>query len=205
MTDTNTSKRVPLTGSCHCGATRYVLFLTLPHSHSPKLPPSNGAQRFYRCNCTVCHKSGLMHIRPASPDDDFLLLSPLDPLDALGDYMVYDKVLHFFFCNSCGGRCFTFAGDGEVVDVNLEELGVSGLPGADEDGKVKVWRPRPGGGHPQMGHYISVNAHSIDAKQDGFDMRELTESKYIMYCDCLSPEEDELPMTFQRPQPGGCY
>ena len=199
-------KKTPLTGSCHCGETQYIVYLTLPHPHDPKLPPpSKGVQRIYRCNCTVCHKFGQMHVRPAAPADDFLLLSPLDPFSTLGDYLCYDKVLHFFFCKMCGGRCFIFAGDGELVDVDLSELGLAGLEDKYTEKVVKAWKPKTGGGHPELGHYLSVNAHSIDANQDGFDMREWTEKKYVMYCDCLSNEADEVPATYERPQHGGCY
>jgi len=69
--------RTPLKGSCHCGATKYILFLTLPHPYHGGEPSPRSDQRFYRCNCTVCHKAGFFHIRPASPADDFLLLRRL--------------------------------------------------------------------------------------------------------------------------------
>lgn len=144
---------------------------------------------------------GHMHVRPASPTHDFLLLSPLDPFAALSDYVTGAGNLHFLYCKVCAVRCFIFAGDGEVIDVDLSEIGVS-VPG--KDGKVAAWRPRLGGGHAQMGHYLSVNAHSIDAGQ-GFDMRELSEKNNVMYCDCYSPEELEAPMRYGRPQEKGSY
>ncbi|KND88893.1 hypothetical protein TOPH_06423 [Tolypocladium ophioglossoides CBS 100239] len=202
MADANPT-RVPFTGSCHCGAIRYILFLTLPHPHSETLPPPKGVQRFYRCNCTVCHKMGHMHIRPASPTDDFLLLSPLDPFRDLGDYQCYDKVLHFFYCKTCAVRCFIFGGEGEVVDVDLAALGVSG---AGQAGKgTKAWRPKRDGGRPKYGNYLSVNGHSVDAGQKGFDMRELTDKKYVLYCDCLSDKAQEAPARYGRPQDYGSY
>jgi hypothetical protein len=145
---------------------------------------------------------GHMHIRPISPTDDFLLLSPLDPFAELGDYTTGAGNLHFLFCKACAVRCFIFAGDGELLDVDLAELDVS-IPGIDK-GKVTAWRPRLGGGHPKMGHYLSVNAHSIDAGQ-GFDMRELSEKNNVMYCDCYSPEELESPMRYGQPQENGSY
>ncbi|TQS33182.1 hypothetical protein Golomagni_06481 [Golovinomyces magnicellulatus] len=183
---------VKVQGGCHCGQVRYTLHLTLPHTPNPtpSAPPS-GTQRIYRCNCTTCHKMGQFHIRPQSPTDDFLLLSPLDPF-TLGDYITGDKVLHFFFCKQCGVRPFIFAGDGEVVD-------------SEVDGKiVQAWRPKRGGGHPEYGNYLSVNGHTIDAEQE-FDMRELTEKKVVLYCDCYSDEKDEAPFTYERPQINGCY
>jgi hypothetical protein len=69
----------------------------------------------------------------------------------------------------------------------------------------RVWKPTKGGGHPEYGHYLSLNGHTIDANQDGYDMRILTESKDVMYCDCLSQPENEAPLTFSRPQANGCY
>ncbi|KAK3185840.1 hypothetical protein K4F52_005294 [Lecanicillium sp. MT-2017a] len=145
-----------------------------------------------------------MHVRPASPTHDMLLLSPLDPFADLGDYTTGDGNLHFMYCKMCAVRCFIFAGsgkDGELLDVDLDEMGVS-VPGMQ--GKVKAWRPRLGGGHPKMGHYLSVNAHSIDAGQ-GFDMRELSEKNLVMYCDCYSPGELESPMRYGKPQENGSY
>lgn len=179
-------------GGCHCGNVRYTLNLTLPHTPYPTLPvPPSGVQHIYRCNCTLCHKAGHFHLRPKSPTDDFLLLSPLDPF-TLGDYQTGDKVLHFFFCQTCGVRPFIFAGDGELVDTEV-------------DGKtVKAWRPKRGGGHPQLGNYVSVNGHTIDAEQE-FDMRVMSESKVVMYCDCYSDPKEEAPLTYERPQKNGCY
>lgn len=138
-----------------------------------------------------------MHVRPSDPASDFLLLSPLS-LNELGDYRTGDGVLRFLFCKTCAVRCFIFAGDDgeEITDV--------AVPGIDE--KIeKAWRPKPDGGHPKMGHYISINAHTIDAGQPQFDMRTLTEDNKVMYCDCYSPEEDEAPMRYGRPQENGCY
>lgn len=193
--------RTPYTGSCHCGAIRYILYLSLPHIRSEEMPSPRGVQHIYRCNCSLCHKMGHMHVRPASPTHDFLLLSPLDPFAALGDYVTGAGNLHFLYCKVCAVRCFIFTGDGELVDVDLSEIGVS-VPG--KGGKVTAWRPKLGGGHPKMGHYLSVNAHSIDAGQR-FDMRELSEKNNVMYCDCYSSEELEAPMRYGRPQENGSY
>lgn len=193
--------RTPYTGSCHCGAIRYILYLNQPHIRSEQMPAPRGVQHIYRCNCSLCHKMGHMHVRPASPTNDFLLLSPLDLFAELGDYVTGVGNLHFFYCMICAVRCFIFAGDGELLDVDMDKISVS-VPG--KDGKVTAWRPKLGGGHPEMGHYLSVNAHSIDVGQD-FDMRELSEKNTIMYCDCYSPEELEAPMRYGRPQENGSY
>lgn len=217
-------QRTPLTGSCHCGLVRYIIRLTLPHVPSAQLPAPRGQQHIYRCNCTVCHKRGHFHVRPASPTDDFLILSPssplpstattatdtttsdttpspdFDPLAHLADYTTGDKNLHFYTCPICFVHPFIFAGDLEPITISPSQLGI---PGA-EPGKVPAWRPTRGGGHPDMGHYVSVNGHTIDAGQ-GFDMRELTEEEKVMYCDCYSREEEESPMRYGRPQLHGSY
>ena len=74
-------------GSCHCGATKYIVYLTLPtDSIHPKSPPP-GTTPIYKCNCTLCAKMGLFHTRPINPPQDFLLLSPLNPMSGgLQDY-----------------------------------------------------------------------------------------------------------------------
>ncbi|GJN76076.1 hypothetical protein VFPFJ_09644 [Purpureocillium lilacinum] len=193
--------RTPLKGSCHCGATKYILFLTLPHPYPGGEPSPRSDQRFYRCNCTVCHKAGFFHIRPASPADDFLLLAPEDPFAALGDYLCADRRLHFFYCKTCAMRCFIFMGDSEgAVEVDLGELGV---PGYEKGSKTKVWRVKREGGHPEFGNYLSVNGHSVDAGQ-AFDMRALTDSKVVQYLDCLE-EENPGERRFDYPHVGGCY
>ena len=142
-------------------------------------------------------------LRPIEPPDDFLLLSPLDPFGEFGDYQCYSKKLHFFFCRTCGVRPFIFAGDGEIVEVDPAEARVS-VEGSEASGNetVKAWRPRRGPDSKFDG-YLSVNGHTIDAKQKGFDMRVLTEKKHVLYCDGLS--EPEGPSSYERPGDGGCY
>ncbi|KAH6605538.1 hypothetical protein Trco_004691 [Trichoderma cornu-damae] len=186
-------QRLPYTGSCHCGAIRYVVFLILPPASllDCEPPPSRGVQRIYRCNCTVCHKSGFLHVRPASAFDDFFLLSPLDPLDSLGDYLCNDETLHFLYCKTCAVQCLIFYGEGEIVHVRLpKEMASAGAESGSEAGSVsgKAWRPKKVDftpGMPHQGSYLSVNGHTIDAGQQGFDLREWVEAKSIMYLDHL--------------------
>ncbi|UQC73850.1 uncharacterized protein CLUP02_00497 [Colletotrichum lupini] len=139
-------------------------------------------------------------MRLASAPDDFLLLKPLDPYNDLGDYTVYEKDLHFLFCKDCGMRCFTFMGKGEVVDVDLTVLGVgAGTDSGSEEKKArskggpaatatageksmtKVWRPKKEGWveGKKFGSYLSVNGYSVDAGQEGFDLREITEKNRV--------------------------
>jgi hypothetical protein len=202
MADSSPSTRHALNGSCHCGALRYIVFLTLPHPHPGGRAPPPGSQFFNRCNCTICHKAGFFHVRVASPADDFLLLSPLDPLADLGDYLCRNKMLHFLHCRTCATRCFIFAGDAEVVDADLAALGVAGAAAAGPGETTKVWRVKREGGHPVLGNFLSVNGNTIDAGQ-AFDMRELTDKKIVLYYDYL--HDTIATGRYDKPHPGGCY
>lgn len=137
----------------------------------------------------------MFHVRPAP--SDFTLLSPTDT-STLGDYLCHDKVLHFYFCKTCGIRCFTFMGEAQVTTQDLSALNVDGVTGSHE-----VWKPveaeKNGRAH---GTYISVNGHTIDADQ-GFDMRELVDNKAVIYYDYLFDEDPAPPS--KTPHEGGCY
>ena len=190
--------RKPYTGSCHCGSVKYIVYLTLPHTPpGAKWKQTDGGKRsqlMYRCNCTTCQKAALMHIRLPSAPDDFLLLSPLNPFEELGDYRCFDKFLRFFFCKTCGVRCFTFYGEGEVVD---REVGPSGE-------KRKVWCAKGEDWKEDENGYLSVNAYSLDANQDGLDLREWTEKKWVWYLDNLTDDTSRL-RSYDKPFPGGAY
>jgi hypothetical protein len=200
------------TGSCHCGAIKYILFLTLPAPPSTTSSGSPPHQRFYRCNCTTCHKAGFFHIRTPNAPSDFFLLSPLDPLNALGDYTCFDRALHWLFCTTCGVRCFTFMGQGEVDEVDLAEKGVplgiqEGIPGYEKGKKVKVWHAKGKEDEKwvdkrRAGEYLSVNAYTLDAGQEGLDLREWTEKKWVAYLDCW---EEKAEQRFEAPHVGGAY
>ncbi|KAI9150350.1 hypothetical protein HJFPF1_10114 [Paramyrothecium foliicola] len=203
----STSTRRPLKGSCHCGAIRYLVFLTLPHQAPQSMDKWKSGQSIYRCNCSVCHKIGFYHVRVNFSPDDFLLLSPLDPLQQLGDYMCGDY-LHFLYCKTCATRCFIFMGQGEIVDVDMVGIGGGGsgtqlCPATT----VKAWRPKKEGwveGKVNHGCYLSINGFTIDPGQEGFDLRELTEEKRVVYIDYLHGEDRGLPR-FDRPHDGGAY
>lgn len=153
----------------------------------------------------VGHKLGQFHLRPKAPTEDFYLLSPLDPFKELGDYQCHSKELHFFFCKTCGVTPFLFVGEGEISELSqsqLSELGISqGKEEAQGSSKevVKAWRPI---GEKQ---YCSINGHTIDAQQPGFDMREMKEQKVIQYIDYLNYPEPREEDSHERPCTGGCY
>jgi hypothetical protein len=58
-------------------------------------------------------------------------------------------------------------------------------------------------GHGKGSLYLSVNAHTVDAGQEGFDMREWTDKKWLCYLDYLGSRR--MPKTADSPHPGGCY
>lgn len=73
-------------------------------------------------------------------------------------------------------------GEGEVAEVDLEAA-----LGKESEGKMtKVWRCKAEGWFkPGSYNYLSVNAHTIEPKQEGFDLRELVDNKWLYYIDYL--------------------
>ncbi|TVY78216.1 hypothetical protein LSUE1_G004168 [Lachnellula suecica] len=190
-------KRQACPGSCHCGLTKYIVFLTLPHPFSSSNPPKWAEQEIYRCNCTVCHKMGFLHVNPAHPRDDFMLLSPLDPDRDLNIYRCCDKKQKYYFCPRCGVRCFTLGGESETVVIDFKDL-VDG-----KEKKREVWRAK-WDGEKDTEPYVSVNGTTIDARED-LDLRVLTEEKRVQYFDGRSEPEKEKEPRWDRPHDGGSY
>lgn len=126
-----------------------------------------------------------------------MLLSPLD-LKELGDYTCIDHELHWYFCRNCGVRCFTLMGEGEVVDVELEEMGIKGA----EKGSTRAWRPKGEGWKENKTGYLSVNALTLGQGQEGLDLREWVEKKCVGYEEMLFEKVDER---VERPHEGGAY
>lgn len=125
-----------------------------------------------------------------------MLLCPLDLKD-LNDYTCMDKELHWYFCPKCGVRCFIFCGEGEVVDVNLGEIGAK----EGVEGMTKVWKPKAEGWSSKTS-YLSVNGYTLDQGQDGVDLREWTEKKLVGYVETWFEKGDD---TLERPHNGGAY
>ncbi|KAF2192821.1 hypothetical protein K469DRAFT_731248 [Zopfia rhizophila CBS 207.26] len=180
--------RRPYYGSCHCGYTRYVCYLTLlPAIIHPNAPTNN--TRICKCNCTTCHKTSLFHVRLGDAPNDFILLSPTNPS------------AHWFFCGKCGVRCFVFGpGEqhGETVEIDLE-----GWLGRRSEGKsTKVWRPKKEAWAEDKDTYLSINAPSLDAGQEGLDLREWHEKGWIAYLDQLDQKENNR---LDVPYRGGMY
>ena len=87
-------------GSCHCGAVRFEADIDL-------------SQGTFRCNCSICFKTRAW--LAGVPASDFRLLSGEG---SLGDYQFGRKVIHHRFCQRCGVRPFSQAGDQLAVRVN---------------------------------------------------------------------------------------
>ncbi|KAF2436274.1 hypothetical protein EJ08DRAFT_655950 [Tothia fuscella] len=185
--------RRPYKGSCHCGFIQYIIYLELPPL-APGAPQDEAKDknsvRIYKCNCKPCHKMGLFHIRLPSPPDDFVLLSPLDSFKELGDYTCNKDIIHFPFCKKCGVRCFAIDWEGEVVEKEVD----------GEKKSVWVLKKPPEGEQPKT--YLSINAHTIEAGQEGFDLREWHEKGWINYLDELDEKEEDR---YDVPHRGGVY
>lgn len=141
-----------------------------------------------------------------------MLLEPKEGPEALGDYRCFSKLTSRFFCKACGGRCFALRGEGEFAEVDLKALGIEENNAASEGGsKVRVWRPKREGWNetihdPNAKDYLTVNGFAIDAGQEGFDLREWTEKKWIGYLDGLNRyEEKGSEERFDRPYQYGAY
>ena len=72
------------------------------------------------------------------------------------------------FCKTCGVRCFSLTGDGEVVE---REVPAVKIPGRMEEGReiaekvvggqtTRVWVPKEGAKDDGIGTILSVNAHA---------------------------------------------
>jgi hypothetical protein len=181
--------RRPYHGSCQCGHTRYIAYLTFPPGRQPGSPGIH----IYKCNCTTCQKMSYFHLRLDDAPGDFHLLNPLNPATGgLGDYRCASKKASWFFCPNCGVRCFTVRdAEGEVREIETEE------------GKVQAWGvKRKGWDEKNRKGYLSVNAATLDADQEGLDLREWTEKGWIYYCD---RKKDVGEFRLGEPHEGGMY
>jgi len=130
--------------------------------------------------------------------EDFFLLSPLDPKTGLSDYMCFDKDVHWYFCKTCGVRCFAHEGDGEV----REEV-VPGLKQEAEGTATRYWAPKREGWVEDRGKcYFSLNASSLEPDQEGLSWKEWTEKKWILYLDGRNWTDNE---SYGEPLDGAMY
>jgi hypothetical protein len=75
----------------------------------------------------------------------------------------------------------------------------------DELKRIRVWRPKKEGWDEALGKgaksYLSVNMTSLDAGQEGLDLREFVDKGWIVYSNYLSGTLN----TSLKPSPGGMY
>jgi hypothetical protein len=215
-TEDQTPTRRPFTGSCHCGKIKLIVFLTLPFEPpyikpTPSDPP---IQILRKCNCTVCHKAAFFHISLKDASNDFILLSPLDPFKELTNYKCAGMRQNLLFCPTCGIRAFVTmlpAGEpfGEVVTKDISNIGLSlsqlkqlGFQDDVEAKTVKVCVPGDGWKEGRT-HMMRVNANVLDARQEGLDLREWHEKKWVQYVNWL--DEVNGARSYDRPFHSGSY
>ena len=87
------------------------------------------------------------------------------------------------------------------------DLGALGVKGAETGKKTKVWRRQKttGPGKTRFSHFLVVNGTSIDAEQDGFDMREWVDKGWTRYMDNLNHTGPGMPPVGDKPFVGGAY
>lgn len=115
----------------------------------------------------------------------------------------------WYFCSKCGVRPFTIWGKKETEEVELpatllERAGVIGGDAKGEMSKVKVWRCKKEGWKERERDntsYLSINATTLDARQEGLDLRKWTEWGVIEYGDGLEKKGGWEPV----PHEGGMY
>jgi hypothetical protein len=78
-----------LCGGCHCGAVRFEVTVSL------------GAVTLWRCNCSICHKAGYLHL--IVEKRQFRLLQGSERLSS---YRFNTGVAEHLFCSVCGIKPF---------------------------------------------------------------------------------------------------
>lgn len=82
------SRMIKHTGGCHCGRVRFEVM-------------APAALRVSECNCSMCSKSGYLHL--IVPADRFRLVSGKELLAA---YTFNTKTAQHLFCSVCGIKSF---------------------------------------------------------------------------------------------------
>jgi hypothetical protein len=131
--------------------------------------------------------------------NDFLLLSPLNPTSGgLSDYTCFDHRIHWYFCGTCGVRCFAFGGEGVVRGVEVEgemrQVWTPKKEGWKEGGWREARDTRPS--------YLSVNGHTLEPGQEELNLKEWTEKGWITYLDMKDEVGDDR---LGEPHDGGVY
>lgn len=110
------------TGGCHCEKVRFEVEMDFKEVIS--------------CNCSICSKKG--SLLAFAPDENFKLLSGEGNLT---DYQFNKRVIHHYFCSTCGVSVFGkgTGPDGKVmraINVRcLDNVDFEKLPVTKVDGK----------------------------------------------------------------------
>ncbi len=145
--------------------------------------------------------------------DDFVLLSPDDPRaedSGIASYLTNAKRSTWYFCKTCGVRCFTVRADTEDAEVevrtkSIRELDIKCIGSeSGETVKIKAWKLkkegfREGNGCP---NYFSVNAVTLNPMQEGLDLALFHKNQWIAYVDSL---EKKAGAQVGKPHIGGIY
>jgi hypothetical protein len=94
-------------GGCHCGRVRFEV--EVPEKVT-----------VHRCNCSICQKSGYLHLIVAA--SHFKLLQGEDSLE---DYRFHTGAAHHLFCRTCGIKSYYIPRshpDSFSVNLNCIEL-----------------------------------------------------------------------------------
>jgi hypothetical protein len=178
-------------------------------------------QTVYRCNCTTCTKLSFFHLRLADAPGDFYVLAPrgadgaaASPVEGGGaGWGAYHHGPRRFntwvFCTACGARPFAFRGAWSVRGAGDEGVPEEArraaakladeAPAGSAGEPVAVWSPRREGWEEGSGKpsYISVNLTSVDAKQEGFDLRDFGRFRWIQYYDLLNDNRQSADEPFE--------
>ena len=97
--------KIKYSGACHCGAVRFEVQAD-PHLN------------LLRCNCTICTKSGYLHL--IVPQANFTLLHGTEQLVT---YRFGSMVAQHTFCSICGVKAFYIPrSNPDGVDINAHCL-----------------------------------------------------------------------------------
>lgn len=97
--------RQTLAGGCHCGAVRFEIDVP-------------AAVEVLDCNCSMCAKTGYLHLIVEKPD--FRLLTETA---ALSDYRFNSGTARHLFCSTCGIKSFYVPrSHPDAYSVNLRAL-----------------------------------------------------------------------------------
>jgi len=104
---------MPFTGSCHCGAIRYIVEEDLP-------------TRAVACNCSICRRKAQLH--HFTTPDRFRLETPRDAIET---YRFNHHAIAHHHCRICG--CSPFAEGTTPQGKEMVEINLRCVDGVDPD------------------------------------------------------------------------